>query len=120
MPILQLSLVSSIQRSLDNFLKTEELSKQNSYFCLSCNSEQSATLEREVLSCGQYMIIQLKRFLVDNGKVTKNELVVNCYPNSLFVPVRADVEVVYRRAFRLKSVRNHSGTLDKGHYTSIV
>ena len=120
MPILQLSPVSSIQRSLDNFLETEELSKQNSYFCLSCNSEQSATLEREVLSCGQYMIIQLKRFLVDNDKVTKNELVLNCYPNSLFVPVRADVEVVYRRGFRLKSVINHYGTLDKGHYTSDV
>lgn len=120
MQILQLPLMSSVQKGLDCYLQSEDLYGENSYFCHNCNRSQPALLERQFRTCGQYLIIQLKRFSANNGSITKNNLLVNCHPDPLFVPIVSDIEVAFKKEFQLKAVINHSGTLNNGHYTSLA
>jgi len=51
--------------------------------------------------------------------ICKDVEVVNCYPTSLYIPSVVDTEVSYNKHFNLRASINHSGTLQKGHYTVI-
>ena len=51
---------------------------------------------------------------------SKNNLLVNCHPDPLFVAIVSDIEVAFKKEFQLKAVINHSGTLNNGHYTSLA
>ena len=66
-----------------------------------------------------YLIVQLKRFLVIDGVVSKNAVPVICTPY-LDVPVHVDDEVSCVRKFALVSGICHSGSLYSGHYTTFA
>ena len=68
---------------------------------------------------GDYLIIQVKRFLVFNQAVTKDISKISCIP-TLTVPVTLDEDIVGRNKFNLFSTINHSGNLARGHYISFI
>ena len=68
---------------------------------------------------GDYLIIQVKRFLVFNQAVTKDISKISCIP-TLTVPVTLDEDIVGHNKFNLFSTINHSGNLARGHYTSFI
>ena len=65
------------------------------------------------------LIVQLKRFLVIDGVVSKNAVPVICTPY-LDVPVHVDDEVSCVRKFALVSGICHLGSLHSGHYTAFA
>ena len=117
--ILQLSVSSSIQNSIDLFLKPEELTENNLYFCNICASHQEAALEHEFTRLGDFLIIQLKRFVNFSTFVTKDSKSVFCNP-LIKVPVVVDNEIITQKPYKLIGTVNHSGDLNRGHYTAHI
>ena len=91
--ILQLSVSDSTQSAIDSFLKPEELTNNNLFFCNYCASLQPAVLEHEFSRLGDFLIIQIKRFLNFSGTVTKNTKSVYCDPQ-INVPFNADSNII--------------------------
>ena len=102
---------------MGSFLKTEYLSDENKFFCNFCKSLQPAFMEHEFSSIGRFLIVQLKRFLNLNGSVTKDIRKVKCSPD-ISIPIQVEEEVMCPKKYRLIATINHSGNLDKGHYTA--
>ena len=76
-----------------NFLFISEcLEGVNAPFCHVCSSKQDADSHLYICEVGNYLIVQLKRFLVIDGVVSKYAAPVICTPY-LDVPVRVDDEV---------------------------
>ena len=117
--ILQLPLSESVQTSVDLFLKPEQLIGQNSYFCNICGSLQPGLLEHEFSRVGEFLIIQLKRFLTLPSSITKDSRVTR-YDPLLKIPVSVDNDIVSYRSFKLIGSVNHSGNLNQGHYTAEI
>ena len=117
--ILRIPVANSIQAALDNILKCEELNGEDSYFCNVCNSFQPAALEHEVVSCGLYLIVQIKRFLNLDGSTTKDTKSIDCSP-VISLPVVDPTDIRLLRQFKLIAVINHSGNLSSGHYTADI
>ena len=117
--ILRIPVANSIQAALDNILKCEELNGEDSYFCNVCNSFQPAALEHEVVSCGLYLIVQIKRFLNHDGSTTKDTKSIDCSP-VITLPVVDPTDIHLLRKFKLIRVINHSGNLSSGHYTAHI
>jgi len=111
--ILQLPVTSSIQDSVDSFLKPEELTNNNMYFCNVCGSHQEAVLEHEFSRLGDFLIIQLKRFLNFSNVVTKDNKSVFCDP-LIKVPVVVDNEIITHKSYKLIATVNYSGDLHRG------
>ena len=114
--LLQLAVSMSIQTSIDLFLNSEVLTNDNMYFCKFCDSLQPAILEHKFCQLGHYLIIQLKRF--SNGLIKDIQHVISS--PVLFVPVSVDSEIKLKRKFVLKGVINHTGTMNRGHYTAYI
>ncbi|XP_057317496.1 ubiquitin carboxyl-terminal hydrolase 8-like [Hydractinia symbiolongicarpus] len=119
-PCIQLSLHPTLQSSLDNFFKSEELSDTNAYFCHVCNAHQTPLVKKEVVSCGSHLILQLKRFASANGLVSKIASRITAYPGTLSIPFTVNGEVKFRKNFQLRAFINHCGNLNDGHYTTIA
>ena len=117
--IFQLLVANTVQSSLDLLLTPEHLSGDNSFFCNYCSSLQSAIIEHGFSKAGQFIIIQLKRFVNFQGTVTKEINIVKCIA-SISIPVILDNNIVEQRKFTLISTVNHSGNLDNGHYNAHV
>ena len=60
----------------------------------------------------------MKRFVHHEGQVFKDINQVQCTPN-ISLPL-TDSEVTYRKNFRLLATVNHTGTLERGHYTAFI
>ena len=116
--LLQIPVEKSTQLALDNFLKPEELCGEQSYFCNVCASFKHAGLERKVVSCGRYLVFQIKRFTNFEGSTTKDTNPMECSPIIKLRVVSDDVRLL--RKFRLIAVINHSGNLTSGHYTANI
>ena len=108
-----------IQRSLNAYLESHFLSDKNEFFCNICSSNNQALADQEISKVGDYLIIQVKRFLVFNQAVTKDISKISCIP-TLTVPVTLDEDIVGHNKFNLFSTINHSGNLARGHYTSFI
>ena len=116
--ILQLAADKSIQSAINSFLRPEELSEGNLYFCELCNSYEGASLEHHFSSVGSYLIVQLKRFLNDRDRLFKDIQLVECV-SLLSLPI-VDANVTAHKKFKLIGTINHTGTLQRGHYTSFI
>ena len=90
--ILQLPIRANIQSSLNSLFTSECLEGVNAPFCHVCSSKQDADSRFYICKVGNYLIVQLKRFLVIDGVVSKYAVPVICTPY-LDVPVRVDDEV---------------------------
>ena len=117
--ILQLTVCSDIQTSLNSIFISECLQGENAPFCHLCASKQDAESQFSICEVGCYVIVQLKRFFMIDGVATKNAAPVACSPY-LSVPVRVDDEVTGSRNFSLVSGICHSDTLTSGHYSAFV
>ena len=91
--ILQLPVSESIQKSLNSYLKSNFLSGENEFFCNTCSSNNQALADHEISKVGDYLIIQMKPFLVFNQAVTKNINKISSTP-TLTVPVTLDEDLV--------------------------
>ena len=117
--ILQLPVRANIQSSLNSLFISECLEGVNAPFCHVCSSKQDADSHLYICEVGNYLIVQLKRFLVIDGVVSKYAAPVICTPY-LDVPVRVDDEVSCVKKFALVSGICHSGSLHSGHYTAFA
>ena len=117
--VLQLTVCSDIQTSLNSIFISECLQGENAPFCHLCASKQDAESQLSICEVGCYVIVQLKRFFMIYGVATKNAAPVVCSPY-VSVPVRVDDEVTGTRKFALVSGICHSGTLTPGHYSAFV
>ncbi|XP_057310249.1 ubiquitin carboxyl-terminal hydrolase 27-like [Hydractinia symbiolongicarpus] len=74
----------------------------------------------EIVNSGSHLIVQLKRFIMSNGHISKQVLPVSCFPDFLSLPLTIGPEVRSRKHFKIRALINHSGSLNNGHYTAIV
>ena len=112
--ILQLPIQANIQSSLNSFFVSECLEGVNV-----CSSKQDADSRFYISEVGNYLIVQLKRFSVIDGVVSKCAVPVICTPY-LDVPVRVDDEVSCVRKFALVSGICHSGSLHSVEMMCVV
>ena len=117
--ILQLPVSESIQKSLNSYLESNFLSGENEFFCNTSSSNNQALADHEISKVGDYLIIQVKRFLVFNQAVTKDITKISC-TLTLTVPVTLDEDVVGHKKFNVIATINHTGNLARGHYTSFI
>ena len=117
--ILQLPVSGSIQRSLNAYLESHVLSDRNEFFCNICSSNNQALADQDISEVGDYLIIQVKRFLVFNQAVTKDVSKISCTP-TVAVPVTLDEDIVGHNKFNLFATINHLGNWARGRYTSFL
>ena len=109
--IFQLPVANTVQFSVDLFLTPEHLSGDNSFFSNYYSSLQPAIIEHCFSRIGQFLIIQLKRFVNFQGTVTKDINMVKCFAN-ISIPVILDNDIVKQKKFTLISTVNRSGILN--------
>ena len=73
----------------------------------------------KVLRLGEILIVQLKRFMNISDSVTKDRRVTR-YNDQMNIPVAVDDNITNRKSFKLIGSVNHSGSLDRGHYTAHI
>ena len=69
---------------------------------------------------GNYLIIQVKCFLVFNQPVTKDISKLSCTPHSNSTVALDNHKIVGHKKFNLIATINHSGNLPRGHHTSFI
>ena len=117
--ILQGPVKPNLQSCLNAFLAVNHLTGSNSVFCHVCQSHQPAVLSQNLSAIGQYLILQTKRFINQGSLFTKHLQKVVCSPN-LSVPVLTQDDRIEQRHFKLLGTINHTGSLNRGHYTSFI
>ena len=73
--IVKLNVAKNVNTAFDNFLNEEVILDRE---CPVCLSKQNASLEKRVVVAGKYLIIQLKRYLLNDGGWVKDTSLVNC------------------------------------------
>ena len=116
--LLQLAVWNSVQTALNSSLETETLSEDNSIYGNFCCSLKWASVVPAFSEVGRYLVIQLKRFVSHDNQVLKDMKHVQCTPN-ISVPVK-DNEVTFHKHYHLIATINHTGNLNRGHYTSFI
>ena len=107
----------NMQEAFRKSLQSEELVDHD---CILCESKQSATLDHQVVSANEFIVLHMKRFnQLRANHVVKDKTVVEC-KNDLVVECGVDHDVSFHQTYRLCATVNHSGTLQAGHYTSFV
>ena len=76
--------------------------------------------EQRYSQCGQYLILHLSRFASFDGVPTKDTRCIDACADKLIVPVVIDDEVSLAQHYRLLSIINHCGSLNRGHDTAYV
>jgi ubiquitin C-terminal hydrolase len=83
---------------------------ENGLWCDDCNCIEDVRKEVSIVRSPPILIIQLKRFTDDFGKLRKNS-----------TPVRYSLQLnLLDRTYDLTGVVCHFGTLSSGHYTCLV
>ena len=117
--ILQVPVKPNIQSCLQTFLAPDSLQGENSFYCHVCKSHESAVVSQYLTSVGQYLILQTKRFIQEGLLFNKHLQKIACTP-VLTVPVLAEDDRIEPKDFKLLATVNHTGSLERGHYTSFV
>ena len=118
--VLQVPPSKSIQASIGMFLESEHLLGENMRFCPSCYTNQPTSVDHSIINSGNFLVVQVKRFVNHGGALIKDNRMVRCFPNAITIPLYADGEVSMHRRYRLVATVNHSGTLENGHYWAYV
>ena len=114
--ILPLPICDTLQDSLDKF----NLSYSDDNFCYFCGSVQDGETKKSIVTTGPFLVAQLKRFTSVEGIAAKIDKLCLCSSPDLMIPVAIDSEVTLRKAFRIRGMICHSGTVENGHYTARV
>ena len=105
--IIQLPVLGSIQTSVNAYLESNFLSDKNEFFSNICSSNNQALADQKISKVGNYLIIQVKCFLVFNEALTKDLSKPFSTP-TLPVPVTLDDhKVVGHNKFNLIATINH-------------
>ena len=115
--ILKLNVAGNVNSAFNNYLNEEVLLNRE---CPVCLSKQNASLEKRVVVAGKYVIIHLKRYLLNDGGWVKDMSLGNCVSEQLSFSVDLDDEVQCRKSYHLVASICHSGTLAAGHCTAHV
>lgn len=112
--ILNLSLTNNSNVTLkecieNNYSIKEVLNNENQYKCKKCDILVDATKIQTIHELPKILIIQFKRFGLENGRLIKNTCVVE---------YNEDISIKTKK-FKLFSVIEHCGTINFGHYTAI-
>ena len=91
----------------------------NAPYCNICAGVRESDAKVSLTSVGNCLIVQLNRFFVSNGTVTKNSAPI-LVSSPIEVVTEIEDEVFCTRKFNLAAVINHSGNLNSGHYTCLV
>ena len=119
LPILRLPVLKDLPTSLAKVLDTESLIGSNAPYCNICPGVRESDIKVSLTSIGNCLTVQIKRFFVSNGTVTKSP--APYFVSSLIeVVTEIEDEVFCTRKFNLAAVINHSGNLNSGHYTCLV
>ena len=119
LPILRLPVLKDFPTSLAKLLETESLSGPNAPYCNICSGVSESDSKVSLTGVGNRLIVQLNRFFVSNGTVTKNSAPFSV-SSSIEVVTEIEDEVFCSRKFNLAAVINHIGDLNSGHYTCLV
>ena len=109
--VLSLSPSSTKNSSVEELLSSFYGNIQVDYTCLKCGKKDSCMQNYKVEKLPQVLIIHLKRFDVNNQGLSKNKKYVDFPLKNLNI---GNKEFVYN----LKSITNHYGSLNAGHYIS--
>ena len=121
LPILRLPVLKDFPALLAKDLETESL--------IGSNGVTESDSKVSLTSVGNCLIVQLNRFFVSNGTVTKNSasspivvssLISHFVSSPIQVVAEIEDEVFCARKFNLAAVINHSGNLNSAHYTCLV
>ena len=115
--ILQIPVEANLQSSLNKFLAPEVLSGENAYFCNFCQSYEAAFVSYNLSTVGNFLILQTKRFSQNGSGFVKHLQKIACN-EYLTVPVVSENNTI--KKFKLLGTINHSGSLDRGHYTAFI
>ena len=92
---------------------------KNDFICNFSSSNNEALADQEVSKVGDYLIIQVKHFLVFGQVVTKYISKTCCTPTPT-VPVTLDADIVDHKKLNVTTTINHSGNLERAQYTSFI
>ena len=108
-----------MQRVDQNLKKSWVTIRIIEFFYHICSSNNQALADQEFSKVGEYLIIQVKCFLVFNQALTKNISKISCKP-PLTVPVTLNKDIVDHKKFNLMTTINHLHNLPRRHYTSFI
>ena len=75
-------------------------------------------MDHQITKVGYYLILQLKLFVNNNDDFIK-DITKGHYTKTLSVPLVVD-ELSFHKKFSLIVTVNHTGTLNRGHYTAFI
>ena len=78
--IVKLNVAGNVNDAFNNFLNEEVIFNRD---CPVCLSKHNASLEKRVVVAGKYLIINLKRYLLNDGGWVKDMSLVKCVMGQL-------------------------------------
>ena len=78
--IMSVPMADNVNCSLEKFLSSELLTSENEWFCPSCNSFEESIKDISIIESAPILVIHLKYFCVDQGKVIKDDQFFRCLP----------------------------------------
>lgn len=88
------------------FIKKYKFENDNLYYCDKCRDKRIASKRTNIINYPTHLIVILKRFINNNGKLSKNTNYI-------------DVPEIWLNNYHLKGIIFHSGNLYGGHYIYI-
>jgi ubiquitin carboxyl-terminal hydrolase 8 len=120
---LQLNVNDTIYDSMDDFIREEQIDKDNMIVCDFCGMKNQAHKKMNISSMPEILVIHLKRFMVNNyGIVTRKISSMVKYPLKLDITIYGEGEIGEYKLFGVNMHHSigHKNNADYGHYTSIV
>lgn len=108
----------SIYDCFNHFISQEILDGENKYYWEDKNESLISTKNLRIWNCPKILIIVLKRFVNQNGKLLKNNKFINFPINNLNLVKYCDGYDKFNSIYNLYSICNHSGSKNFGHYYS--
>ena len=113
---------NDIYECLDDFIKEEQIDKDNMILCDFCGMKNKAHKKMNISSMPEILVIHLKRFMVNNyGVITRKISSMVKYPLELDITIYGEGELGKYKLFGVNM--HHSighNNADYGHYTSII
>jgi len=110
---------TTLEESLDSFVKEELLTGDNQYYCHECKEKVNATKKMHIWSPPNILIIHLKRFKNDKHFTTKtSSKVVFPIENLDLKKYTSDLYLVDKTQYNLSAISEHRGSCNYGHYVA--
>ena len=119
--IVSVPMADNVNTSLEKFLSSELMKLENEWFCPSCNSCRESIKDTSFIQSALVLVIHLKHFCIEHDKVIKDNRFFKCFPEDpLQIRITDSNEVYFSNSYSLVATINHSGSLNNGHYWSII